>query len=555
MSRARRTSKDRHGKGSSAVIARSFCDEAIQTSLEASGLLRFARNDGSIGQIALDLSSLIARNAAFTPDKPAIHFEGATLSYAAFHARIEATAKALKADCGVGRGDRVAILSLNRPDYLVLLYACARLGAILVPLNWRLAVAEQLFILSDASVKVLVLEQAFAAILPPLATELPDTRVVALDFTPPAPAQTFEGLLANASGDGSNPHTDLSCPLLIVYTSSTTGRPKGAVLRQDALLWNGVMSQHMHGLTSEDHVLTVLPFFHVGGLNIQTTPALHHGATVTIHARFAPDTTLATIAEARPTLTVLVPATIQAVSEHPAWANADLSCLKAISTGSSIVPPHLIARFTDRGIPVLQVYGSTETCPTAVYTRLGGKAPMGSTGLPGLCCEAKVIDDAGHEVAAGTAGEIVVRGPNVFYEYWGNEAATSDALHDGWYRTGVFGTRDADGYFWVHDRKKIMIISGGENVYPAEIERVLLEHPDVADVGVIGAADPKWQEVPVAYVVLRAGCSCTADILKAHVATQLARFKHPRDIIFVTDLPRTALGKVQHFKLKQTTPS
>jgi len=501
----------------------------------------------------VDLSSLIARNAAFTPDKPAIHFEGVTLTYAAFNARIEATAKALKAECGVGRGDRVAILSLNRPDYLVLLYACAKLGAMLVPLNWRLAVAEQLFILSDAGVKVLVLEEGFATILPQLASDMPDTRVVALDFKPPAPAQTFEALLAKASGDGSNPHTDLSCPLLIVYTSGTTGRPKGAVLRQEALLWNGVMSQHMHGLTSDDHVLTVLPFFHVGGLNIQTTPALHHGATVTIHARFTPDSTLATIANERPTLTVLVPATIQAVSEHPAWASTDLTCLKAISTGSSIVPPHLIARFTDRGIPVLQVYGSTETCPISVYTRLGGEARAGSTGLPGLCCESKVIDDSGNEVAAGTAGEIVVRGPNVFYEYWGNEAATRDALHDGWYRTGDIGTRDADGYFWVHDRKKNMIISGGENVYPAEIERVILEHPDVADVGVIGVADPKWQEVPVAYVVRRAGCNCTAEILKAHVATQLARFKHPRDIIFVADLPRTALGKVQHFKLKQNS--
>jgi fatty-acyl-CoA synthase len=504
----------------------------------------------------VDLSSLIARNAAFTPDKPAIHFEGTTLSYAAFHARIEATAKALKAECGVGRGDRVAILSLNRPDYLVLLYACARLGAILVPLNWRLAVAEQLFILSDASVKVLVLEEGFAAILPQLATDLPDTRVIALDFAPPPPGQTFDSLLARASGDGRNPHTDLSCPMLIVYTSGTTGRPKGAVLRQEALLWNGVMSQHMHGLTSDDHVLTALPFFHVGGLNIQTTPALHHGATVTIHARFMPDATLAALAHEGPTLTVWVPAIIQAMSEHPDWASTDVSCLKAVSTGSSIVPPHLIERLTKRGIAVLQVYGSTETCPIAVYTRLGGDlSRTGSTGLPGLCCEAMVIDDHGNELPANSPGEIAVRGPNVFFEYWGNEAATREALHDGWYRTGDIGTRDDDGYFWIHDRKKNMIISGGENVYPAEVERVLLEHPDVADVGVVGVPDPKWQEVPVAYVVLRPNCTATAEALKAHVLTQLARYKQPRDIVFVTDLPRTALGKVQHFKLKQDNPS
>ena len=373
----------------------------------------------------MDLSDLIARNAAFTPDKPAIVFEGETLSYAALAARIEQTARALKAEFGVSRGDRVAILSLNRPDYLVLLYACARLGAMLVPLNWRLAVAEQLFILSDASAKVLVLEQAFTEILPALEKSLPDTSIVGLDFTPPR-GIAFERVLSRAHGDGRNPHTDLSCPLLIVYTSGTTGRPKGAVLRQQALLWNGVMSQHMHGLTSDDHVLTVLPFFHVGGLNIQTTPALHHGATVTIHPRFTPEATLAAIERDRPTLTVLVPATIQAVTEHPDWLSTDLSSLKAVSTGSTIVPPHLIERFVARGVPVLQVYGSTETCPIAIYTRLGGDlSRAGSTGLPGLCCEAAVIDDAGNELPPNTPGEIAVRGPNVFYEYWGNEAATA----------------------------------------------------------------------------------------------------------------------------------
>jgi fatty-acyl-CoA synthase len=499
----------------------------------------------------MDLSNLIERNAAFTPDKPAIIFEGDTLSYAAFHARIEQTARALKAEFGINRGDRVGIISLNRPDYLVLLYACARLGAMLVPLNWRLAVAEQLFILSDASVKLLVLERAFAEILPALEKSLPDTGIVGLDFAPPR-GSAFNAMLAHARGDGRHPDADLSCPLLIVYTSGTTGRPKGAVLRQEALLWNGVMSQHMHGLTSDDHVLTVLPFFHVGGLNIQTTPALHFGAAVTIHPRFTPEATLAAFAHDHPTLTVLVPAIIQAVTDHPDWATTDLSSLKAVSTGSTIVPPHLIERFVARGVPVLQVYGSTETCPIAVYTRLGGDlSRVGSTGLPGLCCEAAVIDDSGVELPADRPGEIVVRGPNVFCEYWGNQEATGEALRDGWYHTGDIGRRDADGYFWAHDRKKNLIISGGENIYPAEIERVLLEHPDVVECGVIGRSDPRWDEVPVAYVIRRAGRSVGPEDLKAHVLTQLARFKVPRDIVFVDDLPRTALGKVQHFMLRQ----
>jgi fatty-acyl-CoA synthase len=496
----------------------------------------------------VDLCSLIDRNAAFAPDKTAIAFEGKRLSYAAFAARIERTATALKQELGVSRGDRVAILSLNRPDYLVLLYACARLGAMLVPLNWRLAVAEQLFIINDAGARILVLERAFEGVLPELA---PGTSIVGLDFTPRG-GTTFESLLAHDDGSSRNPHTDLSCPLLIVYTSGTTGRPKGAVLRQEALFWNGVMSQHMHNMTSDDHVLTVLPFFHVGGLNIQTTPALQLGATVTIHARFTPDSALATIERERPTLTVMVPAIIQAVSEHPDWITADLSSLKALATGSTIVPQHLIDRFVNRGVPVLQVYGSTETCPIAVYTRLGGDlSRAGSTGLAGLCCEAKVIDQAGGEVPAGTPGEIAVRGPNLFFEYWGNADATRDALRDGWYRTGDIGLRDADGYFWVRDRKKNMIISGGENVYPAEVERVLLEHPDVSECAVIGRPDPRWDEVPIAYVIRRSGCRLEADELRAHLQAQLARYKVPREIVFVTDLPRTALGKVQHFLLKQ----
>ncbi|MGH6740344.1 MAG: class I adenylate-forming enzyme family protein, partial [Bradyrhizobium sp.] len=368
----------------------------------------------------------------------------------------------------------------------------------------------------------------------------------------PSRGDAFDRLLAQTRGTEPPTDADLSCPLLIVYTSGTTGRPKGAVLRQEALLWNGVMSQHMHGLTSDDHVLTVLPFFHVGGLNIQTTPALHFGATVTILPRFTPEATFAVIRQFRPTLTVLVPAIIQAMTDHPDWPAADLASLKAVSTGSTIVPPHLIERIVARGVPVLQVYGSTETCPVAIYTRLGGDlSRLGSTGLTGLCCEATVIDDVGNELPPETPGEIVVRGPNVFFEYWGNADATREALRDGWYRTGDIGRRDAQGYFWVHDRKKNLIISGGENIYPAEVERVLLEHPDVVECGVIGRPDPKWDEVPVAYVIRRGGCSVEAEDLKAHVLTQLARFKVPREIVFVDDLPRTALGKVQHFMLRR----
>jgi fatty-acyl-CoA synthase len=323
------------------------------------------------------------------------------------------------------------------------------------------------------------------------------------------------------------------------------------VLRQEALFWNGAMSQHMHGLTSDDHILTVLPFFHVGGLNIQTTPALQLGATVTLHPRFAPDATLAAFAQDRPTLTVLVPAIMQAVIEHPRWAETGINCLRALTTGSTHVPQALVDAFTVRGVPVLQVYGSTETCPVSVYTRMNGDQRASSTGLPGLVCEAQVVDDSGKERAPGIAGEIIVRGPNVFFKYWGNAAATAATLREGWYHSGDIGVRDADGHFFIHDRKKNMIISGGENIYPAEVERVLIAHPEIAEGAVIGRADPKWQEVPVAYVVRRAGCTVDSRALEAHLLTQLARFKVPREYVFVDALPRNAMGKVQHFVLRE----
>jgi fatty-acyl-CoA synthase len=499
----------------------------------------------------MDLSDLIARNADFTPGKTAIRFGDRMLGYATLHARIVDAARALKSELGVGRGDRVALLAANHSDSLVTLYACARLGAMLVTMNWRLAVPEQLYILSDSGAKVLIVDKEFSAVVTQLAQHLPDIKVVGLDYAPDG-APSFDELLGSGTGDGRNPHTDTSNPLLLVYTSGTTGRPKGAVLRQEALVWNAMMSQHAHDMRSDDHILTFLPMFHVGGLNIQTTPALQLGATVTIHQRFAPDTALQAIAQDKPTLIVMVPAVMQAVIQHPLWKNTDVSSIRAVAAGSSLIPVPLIKAFMERGVPVIQIYGSTETGPIAIYTRVGGDlSRLTSTGLPGLYCDAKVVDNDGREVPPGATGEVVVRGPNVLYEYWGNSRATAEVLRNGWYHTDDIGTRDADGYFYIHDRKKNMIISGGENIYPAEVERVLHDHPCIAEAAVIGRPDPKWQEVPVAYIVCRKGMNVGDEEVKAFVGQHLARFKIPREIVFVESLPRTALGKVQHFMLRE----
>ncbi len=400
---------------------------------------------------------------------------------------------------------------------------------------------------------MLVLEQAFAAILPELEQNLASVAVAGFDFAPQG-GGTFASMITRGAGHGRNPHTDLSCPLLIVYTvrydrqAQRRGAPAG-----------GVVLERCHEPAHAQH--DVERSCADGPALLPRRRAQHpdHACAASRRDGHDPfllhtDTALATIAQERPTLSVMVPAIIQAVTEHPGWPTADLSSLKAIATGSTMVPPHLIERFVARGVPVrCRFTARRKPARSRSMPRLGGDlSRAGSTGLPGLCCEAKVIGDDGHELPAGTPGaKSRCVAPNVFFEYWGNADATREALHDGWYRTGDIGLCDDDGYFWVRDRKKNLIISGGENIYPAEVERVLLEHPDVSECAVIGRPDPRWDEVPIAYVIRRAGCRLEADQLKLHMQAQLARYKIPRDIVFVTDLPRTALGKVQHFLLKQ----
>jgi fatty-acyl-CoA synthase len=487
------------------------------------------------------LAAALAATAAHHPEKPAIRFGAEVIAYGALAERVRRAAARL-ASLGVGPGDRVAILSLNRPEYLVALFACARLGAMLLPLNWRLAPAELAWIAGDAQPRALLAEPGFAAGLAAMQAAVPGAQALLLDD----PAALSAG---GDTQDGGGPERDL----LLVYTSGTTGRPKGALLTQGALFANAVMSWHLHAMQPADVVLSALPFFHVGGLNIQTTPALLLGATVVIHPKFDPAATLAAIPAEGATLMVMVPSTVRALAAAPGFAHADLRPMRAMVVGSETVNPAVLAPLAARGIQMLQVYGATESCPIAIYARYGHiPADLACSGHPGLLCEARVVDETGREVPHGTPGEIELRGPNLFRGYWNRPDATADALHDGWFRTGDIATRDpASGAFTVHDRKKNMIISGGENIYPAEIERVLAEHPDVAECAVIGRPDPVWQEVPVAIVVPRPGRSPQAEALRSHVAAHLARFKVPKEVRFADALPRTALGKVQHFALRQ----
>ena len=433
---------------------------------------------------------------------------------------------------------------------LYLFFSCARLGAIFLPLNWRLAVPEHLFILKDSTAKVLICDSEFEEHGNKLRRDLPDCEFISSDFEKNN-WQCLQKDITSAKGDNSNPHVNMQSPFLLVYTSGTTGRPKGAILTQQAIQTNAHNSMHYSGMNDTDHILTALPMFHVGGLNIQTTPAFYVGATVTIHRRFDPKQILRSIQNDHPTLLVLVPATIQAVISQPNWMKTDLSSLRLVNSGSSMVPLPLIMAFHDRGVPVAQVYGSTETGPVAIYQKVENawKKP-GSAGKVAIHCQMRIVDDENNDVKQGESGEILLKGDNILFEYWGNETATKDAIRDGWFYTGDIGYQDEDLDVWVNDRKKDVVISGSENIYPAEIEAFMHEMADITDGVIVGKPDEKWGEVPVAVVIPKKGTNISEDNFLNRFQEQLARYKHPKAVYFVEDLPRNAMGKIKRHIVK-----
>ena len=490
-------------------------------------------------------SEWISRHAGLTPGKAAIRFPGRDVSYAQLAALIDQLALALAAS-GVNPGSCVAYLGFNSPEMLALLFACARIGALFMPLNWRLAAPEHLQMMQDCPPALLFVEPQYVAQTDSFRASLAATTLIS--FAPASAGWiSYTDFCGRGNGVTSrDSQVGPDTPLLICYTSGSTGKPKGVLLTQRALACNAANSADMHDLTANDVILTTLPLFHVGGLNNQTTPALQAGCTVVLHPKFDADASFDAIERERITLTVLVPAQLDMMMAHRRWASADFSSLRMITTGSTIVPRHVIHAVHAKGIPLVQVYGSTETCPIAVYLKAeDAQRKIGSTGKAAAHCRLRIVDAFGADVSPGATGEILVKGDNVMTGYWQAPQATAAVLVDGWFHSGDMGHQDAEGYLYVDGRSKEMIISGGENIYPAEIENLLIESPDIAEAAVIGRPDDRWGEIVVAVVVPKADRLITGEQVLKLLEGRIARYKHPKEVVIVPQLPKTALGKIR----------
>jgi acyl-CoA synthetase (AMP-forming)/AMP-acid ligase II len=498
------------------------------------------------------VGSWTARRARKSPGRAALAFGGAVISYAALEDRAARLARALRG-LGTGPGDRVAYLGPNHPALLETLFAVGRIGGIFVPLNMRLAGPELAAQLADSLPTVLVYAPAQAAVAAGLRAVAPLAQLIALERPVPGEASYTE-LLAGPPPAPLDVPVSPGDPCMIMYTSGTTGRPKGALLTHGNITWNAVNVVVDADFRADEVALAVAPLFHTAGLNMLCLPTLLKGGMVVIEPAFDPGRALELIAAHRVTSLFGVPAMYDAMAEAPGWAGADLSSLRTLLCGGAPVPLATIHRYTERGLAFIQGYGMTEASPgTLLLDPEHARAKAGSAGVPHFFTDVRVAgpDGPGGPAAApGERGEILVSGPNVMPGYWGQPEATAAVLQDGWLHSGDAGTADPDGYVYVVDRIKDMIISGGENIYPAEVENALADHPAVAECGVIGVPDGTWGEVGRAVVVLRPGAAATETDLLGFLDGRLARYKIPKSVRFTAALPRTATGKILKKQLR-----
>ncbi|KAB7619579.1 acyl-CoA synthetase [Alkalilimnicola sp. S0819] len=483
------------------------------------------------------------KRARLSGDKTAIldPMGNRELSYRQLDERASRLAEVFMRRYGLQPGERVAMLCQHSAEFYEALFACAKAGLILVPMNWRLAVAEQEFVLRDCEPKLLIFDGVYAEAAQALEASL---GIPALGFGEGEP--DFESALAEASGEPViMPARQQDEPWYLIYTSGTTGKPKGVVQTLGMALVNYLDIGVPSNLTAEDVSLNLLPQFHVGGINLYTLPTLIVGGTAIILRSFEPELTFKLLAE-RVTVFFGVPAVYLMLIQHPEFKSTDFSRVRVWASGGAPLPVRIIEDYADYGIRIRQGFGMSETGPTVFLIdseRAIDKA--GSVGMPQLFIETRIVDEQERDVATGQAGELLVRGPSVTPGYWNLPEKTAESFtQDGWFRSGDIARCDADGYYYIVDRSKDMYISGGENVYPAEVENVIYEHPAVAETAVIGVPDERWGEVGLAVVVRRTGEALEAEELLRFCKARLAGYKVPKRVEFMDALPRNAGGKV-----------
>lgn len=488
-----------------------------------------------------------ARRAIIQPDDVALEFEGVTKTFAAFSRRVSRLANALIA-AGVDRGDRVAVASFNHPSVLELFFATALIGAIWVPINPRLRTPEIEYILRDCEPVVVAYGAQQTEAVEQLAPVLDVASWLSIDEG--GPGAPIEGFMHSGSDTTPEVEVDGENVAILMYTSGTTGSPKGAMLTHDNLhhqYMNALMGQDLR----QDEVhLAVSPLFHSAGLNAMAVPVLGLGGRIVIHRMFDPHAVLREIARSRVTSMFMVPAMLDALALSPGFADADLSSLRAVMVGGSPVPERTIRAYLDRDVPLTQGYGMTEASPAVTMLEARDSlAKVGSAGKAHFFTEFRLVDRDGRDVPTGEAGEIIIRGPNVMKGYWRKPEDTELVLAGGWLRSGDVGVVDEDGYLYIRDRLKDLYISGGENVYPAEVENEIMNIPGVVDAAVIGVPDERWGEAGCAFIVPGPDLP-GVDEIKAHLKTRLATYKVPRDVYLVDELPRTTSGKVRKHNLR-----
>ena len=508
------------------------------------------------------VGSWLERRRPKSGEKTALIAGERSISYAELAERARRLAQALRRR-GMTRGDRIAYLGENDSAFVETFFACGLLGAVFVPLNTRLAAPELQFQLDDAGVRLLVNAQRLDA-LAAAAVEGAGVqrRLVVAEFSevgsPVAEVgspvvERYEQALLAAPAEPIDETVTLDDGAMILYTSGTTGRPKGALLTHGNITWNCYNVLVDTDLTSTDIALMISPLFHVASLDMGLLPILLKGGTAVLEQKFEPGRALELIERHRITTLNGVPTTFQMLAEHPSWPTTDVSSLTKLTCGGSAIPASVLAAYDARGIEFANNYGMTETAPGATTLPRGrSRDKLGSAGLPHFFTDIRIADPIGEVLAPGEVGEIQISGPNVIKQYWNRSDATRESYADGiWFKSGDMGYRDEEGFLYVSDRLKDMIISGGENIYPAEIEALILELPQVASVAVIGVADERWGEVPKAVVTVREGANLTEHDVRAHLEGRLARYKIPKSVVFAEEMPRTASGKIRKAELRK----